>query len=62
MISDVDAAARDSLCGCEGTGRFRRAELDKTADKVALLSKYERELQEELKKVRSQIDELRKEG
>lgn len=49
-------------CGCEGTGRFRQAELKKAKDKVALLSKYERELQEELKKVRSQIDELKKKG
>ncbi len=49
-------------CGCEGTGRFRQAELDEAEDKVALLSKYERELQEELKKVQSQIDELKREG
>lgn len=49
-------------CGCEGTGRFRQAELNKAEDKVALLGKYERELREELKKVRSQIDELKREG
>ncbi len=49
-------------CGCKGTGRFRQAKLNKAEDKVALLSKYERELREELKKVRSQIDELKREG
>ena len=49
-------------CGCEGTGRFRQAELNKAEDKLALLSKYERELREELRKVRSQIDELKREG
>jgi DNA-binding transcriptional ArsR family regulator len=49
-------------CGCEGTGRFRQAELKETEDKVALLSKYERELQEELEKVRSQIAELKRES
>ena len=49
-------------CGCEGGGGFRQAELNEAEDKVALLSKYERELQEELKKVQSQIDELKREG
>jgi DNA-binding transcriptional ArsR family regulator len=49
-------------CGCEGTGRFRQAELNKAEDRVALLRKYERELKEELNKVRSQIDELEREG
>ena len=45
-------------CGCKGTGRFREAELDKSKDKVALLRKYERELEEEVKKVRAQIEAL----
>lgn len=49
-------------CGCEGTGRFRQAEFNKAEDKIALLSKYERELQEELDKVRSQMNELKREG
>jgi len=44
-------------CGCEGTGRFRQAELKAADDKVAILKKYERELEEELKRVRAQIDE-----
>lgn len=49
-------------CGCEGSGRFREAELSKAEDKVALLTKYEKELQEELKKVQGQLEELKKEG
>ena len=49
------------ICGCEGTGRFREAELNKTSDKVALLREYEQELQEELEKVRAQIGELKRE-
>ena len=48
------------VCGCEGTGRFREAELNKASDKVALLREYERELQEELKKVQAQIGELKR--
>lgn len=48
-------------CGCRGTGRFREAELSKTQDKVALLEKYARKLQEELDKVHTQIGELKKE-
>jgi hypothetical protein len=49
-------------CGCEGSGRFREAELSKAEDKVALLTKYEQELQEELKKVQGQLEELKKEA
>jgi len=45
-------------CGCKGTGKFREVELDKAEDKVALLKKYERELEEEIKKVRTQIEAL----
>ncbi len=48
-------------CGCEGTGLFREAEISKDKDKVAMLRKYERELQEELNKVQAQIEELKKE-
>ncbi len=48
-------------CGCEGTGRFRQAELNKAEYKVALLSKYEQELQEELNKVQAEIEELKEE-
>jgi hypothetical protein len=48
-------------CGCRGTGRFREEELNKAKDKVGLLRKYERKLQEELNKVRAQIEELKKE-
>ena len=48
-------------CGCRGTGRFREEELSKAKDKVGLLRKYERKLQEELNKVKAQIEELKKE-
>jgi DNA-binding transcriptional ArsR family regulator len=48
-------------CGCKGTGRFREAELSKAKDKVGLLRKYERELQEELNKVQAEIEELKEE-
>ena len=50
-------------CGCKGTGKFRETELNNAEDedKVALLKKFEGELEEELKKVRSQIEELKKE-
>jgi hypothetical protein len=46
----------------EGSGRFREAELSKAENKVALLTKYEQELQEELKKVQGQLEELKKEA
>lgn len=47
-------------CGCKGSGKFREAELNNAEDedKVALLEKYEKELREELKKVRAQIEAL----
>lgn len=48
-------------CGCKGTGEFLKAELDKSKDKVALLEKYEKKLQEELNKVQTQLEELKKE-
>jgi DNA-binding transcriptional ArsR family regulator len=47
-------------CGCEGTGKFLKAELDKSEDKVTLLEKYERKLQEELNRVQTQIKELKR--
>jgi DNA-binding transcriptional ArsR family regulator len=43
-------------CGCKGTGQFREAELDEAKDKVAVLRQYERELEEELKRVRARIE------
>jgi len=48
-------------CGCEGTGRIPEAELNRAKDKVALLRKYERGLQNELRKVGARIEELEKE-
>ena len=48
-------------CGCKGTALFREADLSKATDKVAMLRKYEQELQEELNKVKAQIEELKEE-
>lgn len=45
-------------CGCKGTGKFREEELDRAEDKASLLKKYEKDLLEELKKVRAQIKAL----
>ncbi len=45
-------------CGCKETGQFHEAELNKAENKVAVLMKYERELQEELKRVRTRIEDL----
>ncbi len=42
-------------CGCKGTGRIREAALSRAKDPSALLRKYERQLQKELKEVRSRI-------
>ena len=47
-------------CGCKEIGKFRGEELKKTKDKAKFLKKYERNLLEELKKVRAQIEELKK--
>ena len=46
-------------CGCKEIGTFREAELEKSEDKVTLLKKYELELEEEIKKVRAQIEALK---
>ena len=45
-------------CGCKGSGQFREAELNKSEDKLAVLRRYERELQEELKKVQTRMENL----
>ena len=45
-------------CGCKGTGKFREEELKKVENKIALMEKYEKDLLEELKKVRAQIEAL----
>lgn len=45
-------------CGCKGTGKFREIEVNEAEDKVVVLRKYERELEEEIKKVRAQIEAL----
>ncbi len=45
-------------CGCKGTGQFREAEVNAAEDKVAVLRKYEQELQKEIKTVQARIEEL----
>ena len=47
-------------CGCKGTGLFREVDLSRAKDKVAMLRRYEHELQEELNRVQAQIEELKK--
>ena len=49
-------------CGCEGSRRIRESQPNSAKDRVALLRKYERELQRELKNVKAQIRELKKEA
>ena len=48
-------------CGCKGPGLIREAELSRATDRVAMLRKYEQELQEELNKVQAEIEELKEE-
>jgi DNA-binding transcriptional ArsR family regulator len=52
--------SRVCTCGCRGTGKFREAELEKAADKLALLKKWERKLQRELNSVRCRLAEMEK--
>ena len=68
---DIDPAAmercgellsRVCTCGCKGIARIRKEELNKASDKLALLRKYERELQKELKEVRAHIKEAKDKG
>ncbi len=49
-------------CGCRGTGRIREGELNRAKDKLALLRRYEEELQKELMEVRARIEELKVNG
>jgi DNA-binding transcriptional ArsR family regulator len=53
-----DLLSKVCSCGCRGSGNVREAELEKAKDKLALLNKWERELQKELNAVRCQIEEL----
>ena len=46
-------------CGCRGTCRARNVQLEKAEDDLALLMRRERELQEELEKVRARIEDIR---
>jgi DNA-binding transcriptional ArsR family regulator len=43
-------------CGCQGTGKFREAELERS--NLASLKKYEEELKNELNIVRQRLQEL----
>jgi DNA-binding transcriptional ArsR family regulator len=43
-------------CGCQGTGKFRHVELERSTLKS--LKKYEKELRNELKTVRQRVKEL----
>ncbi len=52
LLSDVCS------CGCKGTGRVRDGELETADDKLALLKRWEKELQKELAEVRKQIKTL----
>jgi DNA-binding transcriptional ArsR family regulator len=49
-------------CGCKGNGKFREAELNNAGDedKIALLEKYEKELQEELSNIQIQLEKLKR--
>ena len=43
-------------CGCQGTGKFKEKELSKAS--LAVLKKYEIELEKELNKVRGRVSEI----
>ena len=52
--------AKICTCGCKGTGGFSEAELNGAKDKVDLLRKYKEELEAELQRVQSRIEEIGK--
>ena len=43
-------------CGCQGTGKFKEKELSKAS--LAVLKKYEIELEKELNKVKGRVSEI----
>jgi len=43
-------------CGCQGTGNWKETELDNTS--LEVLKKYEKDMQSELRLIRSRIKEL----
>ena len=53
--------SRVCTCGCKGTGQIRKAELDRSEGKLALLKKWEKELLREMNEVRCRIEELERE-
>ena len=45
-------------CGCKGTGKIREGELAAAEDKLVLLRRWEKELQQQLQEVRCRMEEL----
>ena len=45
-------------CGCKETGNIREGELAASVDKLALLRRWEKELQQQLGEIRCRIEEL----
>ena len=45
-------------CGCKGTGKIREGELAAAEDKLVLLRRWEKELQQQLQEVRCRMKEL----
>ncbi|NOX32857.1 MAG: metalloregulator ArsR/SmtB family transcription factor [Deltaproteobacteria bacterium] len=56
-----DLLSKVCSCGCKGTGKIRKGELDAAQDKKTLLKNWEKELQRELNEVRSRLEELAEE-
>jgi DNA-binding transcriptional ArsR family regulator len=54
-----DLLSEVCTCGCEGTGCIRETELSQAEDNLAVLKKYEQELERELREVRARIEEVK---
>jgi DNA-binding transcriptional ArsR family regulator len=50
------------MCKCNNTGQFSEVEVDKTQNDLALLRKFERELEQELREVRARIKGAEQDG
>jgi len=53
---------RVCTCGCQGTCRVQTGEIERCGDEVGMLEKYERDLQEELNKVKERIAAIKAAG
>jgi ArsR family transcriptional regulator len=53
-----DLLSEVCTCGCQGDGRVREAQLENVPDKLALLKRYESELQKQLKDVKARIQAI----